>query len=184
MRRYIMIRLIMCVSVLVCLHFAAFFTYASETHSCADGRHEYESRILHINTEYEDGQVENTCVRCGHSYIEILPATGHTFGEWEVIKEATNTETGLESRQCTDCNRVYERVIPVVKTTVKPIESTLVANLADPPAVQPKPNAMDYVLVGSISGVWAYTFLMLWYNGLVINWDKRERLKKRKGKRN
>lgn len=184
MKRYIIFRLVMYMSVLIYLHFAAFSVHAADTYSCAEGRHEYESVLLQINTEFEDGQVRNTCVQCGYSYIEALPATGHTFSDWEIVSEATDTETGIESRQCVGCGRVYSRTLPVKKTPIFLPEKAITPEIGEVPVTDWKPNAMDYLLVGSISGVWAYTFLMLWYNGLVINWDKRERLKRRKRKEN
>ena len=39
-----------------------------------------------------------TCRNCGHIYKgNEVDATGHTWGEWEVIKEATITETGKKN---------------------------------------------------------------------------------------
>lgn len=46
---------------------------------------------------------------------EIIPALGHTWGEWQVTKAATHTETGVETRYCTrDASHMQTREIPVI----------------------------------------------------------------------
>ena len=40
------------------------------------------------------------------------PALGHDWGEWTVVKEATEEADGLEQRTCKRCKEVEERVIP------------------------------------------------------------------------
>ena len=46
----------------------------------------------------EKGYTTYTCRNCGHSYKgNEVDATGHTWGEWKVIKEATTTETGKKN---------------------------------------------------------------------------------------
>ena len=42
----------------------------------------------------------------------IEPALGHNWGEWKVIKEATEDEDGLERRECARCHETEERAIP------------------------------------------------------------------------
>ena len=56
------------------------------------------------------------CALCGmelsRTHVETA-ATGHTWGEWEVIKQATTSEEGLMRRTCTnDPSHVEEEVIP------------------------------------------------------------------------
>ena len=43
------------------------------------------------------------CTVCGQILVaqEIINSTGHVFGQWVVVKEATRTEGGLETRICT-----------------------------------------------------------------------------------
>ena len=56
------------------------------------------------------------CQVCGAELSRatvVVPATGHIPGEWEVVKEATETEDGLEHRCCTVCGEVLEtHIIP------------------------------------------------------------------------
>ena len=42
----------------------------------------------------------------------ILPALGHSFGEWVVVREATDSEDGEEQRTCSVCGKVESRAIP------------------------------------------------------------------------
>ena len=57
----------------------------------------------------EDGLTEGShCSVCGKNVKkgEIIPAKGHTAGEWQVIKVATTTEEGLLIKKCTVCKTV------------------------------------------------------------------------------
>ncbi len=47
---------------------------------------------------------------------ETIPAKGHTFGEWTVVKEATEEETGLKERVCA-CGEKETEVIPKLEPT-------------------------------------------------------------------
>lgn len=134
-----------------------FFTYevgyADVTYSCENGFHEFESHVRVLNTEDTQGEVENVCVRCGYSYIEYLPATGHEYGEWETVDEDAQTRIQTQKRICRQCYRSEFREI----------------------AMKPKwqANQMDYLLSAAIMGIWGYGALALWYDSLVINWYKK-----------
>ena len=56
------------------------------------------------------------CTGCGYEFsreTKTVDAIGHTWGEWEVIQQATTEETGLMRRVCqNDPSHVEERVIP------------------------------------------------------------------------
>ena len=52
------------------------------------------------------------CEDCGETIsTEVIPATGHSFGEWTVTKEATCFEDGEETRTCSVCQAVETRPI-------------------------------------------------------------------------
>lgn len=60
----------------------------------------------------EDGSKTVVCEDCGETLsTEVIPATGHSFGEWTVTKEATCFEDGEESRTCPVCKYVETRPI-------------------------------------------------------------------------
>ena len=54
------------------------------------------------------------CTTCGAlvSLGEIIPATGHSFGEWEVTLEPTCFIHGLKTRTCANCGETETEVIP------------------------------------------------------------------------
>lgn len=62
--------------------------------------HTYESQVV-APTCTKDGYTKYTCTCCNNSYIaDMVPATGHTFGDWTVTKAATCMENGEETRIC------------------------------------------------------------------------------------
>ena len=66
-------------------------------------KHDYKEEVT-APTCTEKGFTTYTC-ECGESYTDNeVAATGHTYGEWEVVKEATETEKGLKERKCVNCD--------------------------------------------------------------------------------
>lgn len=62
--------------------------------------HSYSS-VVTAPTCTERGYTTYTC-GCSDSYIaDYVDASGHRFGDWETVKEATTTEEGLQERTCT-----------------------------------------------------------------------------------
>ena len=96
-------------------------------------------------TETETGLKERTCSECGFKETEEIPTIAHehkagsewkndatshwnecscgekmnvadhTFGEWNVTKEATETEKGLKERTCSVCGYKETEDIPVTQ---------------------------------------------------------------------
>ena len=64
----------------------------------------------------KDGVRTTTCTVCGEEYTEVIPATGHQYGAWKVIKEATETAEGLRERICSVCGEKESEIIPVLST--------------------------------------------------------------------
>ena len=68
-------------------------------------------------THTASGTKEVVCSTCGEQLqVETLPATGHTFGAWEVVRPATCTEPGEEMRRCS-CGATESREIAVTEHT-------------------------------------------------------------------
>lgn len=44
-----------------------------------------------------------------------VPATGHSYGDWAIIREAICTEDGLKQRTCTVCGTMEEETIPMTE---------------------------------------------------------------------
>lgn len=103
----------------------------------------------------EDGYVKDVCTACGFAVnTEVVKATGHNPGEWEVSKEATYDEEGLKVKKCTVCGEVLEsEKIPVVEkeTTTTTTETTTTAT-TEAPEPEKKSNTALIVIL-SVIGV-------------------------------
>lgn len=65
-----------------------------------------------------------TCSECGKCFSDskgtteiskdsvTVPATGHSYGEWTITKEATATSEGTRTRRCTKCGNKETETIP------------------------------------------------------------------------
>ncbi len=59
------------------------------------------------------GFTKETCIYCGVSHAHsYMPALGHSYGEWETVKEPTCTDSGTQSRMCIRCDDKQTRSIP------------------------------------------------------------------------
>lgn len=89
----------------------------SRCENCGDEKTEVLEKVAHDyqTTETEptctaDGTITYTCKKCGDTYTEAgKKATGHTAGEWTVIKAAQVGVEGEQVKYCTSCNQVVER---------------------------------------------------------------------------
>ena len=71
----------------------------------------------------EDGQIAYTCKFCGLvDKVEDFVATGHSYGKWYVVKEATETQEGRQLHVCTECGVVEYEIIPVIGADVPATE--------------------------------------------------------------
>jgi len=48
---------------------------------------------------------------CGEEYSEIIEITGHSWSEWVVKTEPTETEKGTQTRQCSFCGKTEAQSI-------------------------------------------------------------------------
>ena len=86
--------------------------------------HDYVAVVTPPNCT-EKGYTTYTCRNCSHSYKgNEVDATGHTWGEWKVIKEATTTETGKKERVCERCDYKEIAVISMISNEEQPTTST------------------------------------------------------------
>ena len=86
--------------------------------------HDYVAVVTPPNCT-EKGYTTYTCRTCSHSYKgNKVDATGHTWGEWKVIKEATTTETGKKERVCERCDYKEIAVISMISNKEQPTTST------------------------------------------------------------
>ncbi len=78
--------------------------------------HDYIAHEAQEPTCEESGwEAYQTCSRCEYSTYCELPAYGHVWGEWSVTKSASCTETGVETRVCSnDASHKETREIAVL----------------------------------------------------------------------
>ena len=90
-----------------------------------------EAKQEHTEHVWNDGEVQKeatcteegsklyTCIVCGDSKTEVIPAAGHNYStEWTIDKEATTTEEGSKSHHCTVCgDKADITVIPKLENT-------------------------------------------------------------------
>ena len=79
------------------------------------GNHTYASKVTQEKTCVLPEITTYTCETkgCGESYIQIsADPTGHSFGEWKVTKEPTETENGEQVRKCNNCDETETAPIP------------------------------------------------------------------------
>ncbi len=74
--------------------------------------HQYTAVVTEPTCTAE-GYTTYSCI-CGDSYVDQkVSAKGHSWGEWEITKPATETETGLKQHTCTVCAVTEDEKIPV-----------------------------------------------------------------------
>ena len=64
----------------------------------------------------EAGYTRVYCTICGQLISEtIIPATGHTAGDWEIVTPATANTAGLKVKRCTVCQTIVkqETILPL-----------------------------------------------------------------------
>lgn len=78
--------------------------------------HNYTSKVTTQPTCTENGTRTYTC-SCGASYTETISATGHSWSNWKVTKEATENSTGTKQRSCSTCKKVETKTIDKLEHT-------------------------------------------------------------------
>ena len=69
----------------------------------------------HSFGHYEDNGDGTHSYVCNGECTEVKSTRAHRFNEWELIRPATDTQTGLLRQECMDCGAKNEKVIPKVE---------------------------------------------------------------------
>jgi len=64
------------------------------------------------------GTMTYTC-SCGQTKIETIPATGHSWSDWTVTKQATDSEKGMKQRTCEACGEAQTLEIEIQKAEIR-----------------------------------------------------------------
>lgn len=98
--------------------------------------HKGDTEIVIPPTEEYDGFAVKRCETC-YDVLEIIPLSNeqlcseHTFGEWNVEKEASCAETGFRERNCSVCGHTEYEVIDSVPHTYGEWQVTKEATCAE-----------------------------------------------------
>ena len=83
-------------------------TYTSDTVSAKN--HSYTSQVVKSTCETQ-GYTVHKCA-CGKTYTDsVTQPAGHTWGKWKTVKEATETNEGLEERACSVCSKKEQQAV-------------------------------------------------------------------------
>ncbi len=99
----------------------------SKKHSCINCGFEEETVITadHVwdtktttdkePTCTEEGSKSIHCTKCDEKKeVQLIPANGHDWSEWETVKASTSSENGLEKRYCFVCGVVEENELDLL----------------------------------------------------------------------
>ena len=131
--------------------------------------HHYVSKVTKEATCTEEGQITYTCTATNgtcdkKTYTEVIPKKAHSYGDWVIEKEATETETGLKRRTCSVCGDKQIEVIPKKGSTDTP----------DVPAPSEGSYVQNFTADGKTSNFYAITGNLatnkgtVTYNGLTL----------------
>ncbi|MBE6932816.1 MAG: hypothetical protein E7464_05515 [Ruminococcaceae bacterium] len=81
------------------------------TNMKSDTVHNYKDTIVVEGNCIEPGYTKEVC-GCGESYVSGLIPSGHQWGSWTVVQQATATTDGSKVRSCSVCGRKETEVIP------------------------------------------------------------------------
>lgn len=78
----------------------------------ATGDHQYMIIIVSVPSCTQKGEDKYSC-KCGYSYSIYYNELGHSHWSWEIIRNPTLTEEGIEQRGCYTCGELETRPIPI-----------------------------------------------------------------------
>ena len=94
----------------------------------ATGEHTWDNGTVTAEpTETEPGERTYTCVICGKTKTEAIPATGPHLHDWDdgtVTTEPTETTPGVRTYTCRSCGKTKTEVIPATGPVVCPGDAT------------------------------------------------------------
>lgn len=92
--------------------------------------HNYSNWQTLDATCVSEGMMWRNCLECNKLEQVVLSKTGHSYGEWTEVKEATYTSQGSEKRICKNCPEFEERPTPTLDPT--PLVEKVIQNLEIP----------------------------------------------------
>ena len=72
-----------------------------------------------------EGSKSHHCSRCGDKAdITVIPANGHSYGDWYEIKKPTCTTTGTDEHKCSVCQHTETKTVNALGHTEETIQGT------------------------------------------------------------
>ena len=107
----------------------------------------------------DEGVQSVHCLNCDARKEETaLPATGeHTWGEWQVEREATSEESGVMSRACAVCGKTQSQELPVLTPEPEPEEEHFNQELESSPALAEQEKEESVASAETASAVFSAT---------------------------
>lgn len=93
--------------------------------------HSYEETVTAPACE-KDGAKTYTCA-CGDSYADLLPATGHSWGQWATVKEPTTSAEGTSRRECGKCSATESKTLPKLTVNEPPHQHSYTGKITKNP---------------------------------------------------
>ncbi len=83
-------------------------------------KEECSHKLKHITVPASctvNGMEYDLCTECGDTFnSKVIAASGHSWGNWYVSKQPTESADGEETRKCTKCSEIETRKIEKLKT--------------------------------------------------------------------
>lgn len=99
----------------------------SNTHTESAHKHKYTEYLM-APTCTHNGVIHHTC-ECGDQYDRSeIPATGHTWADWRITKEATEVAEGTSARTCSACGATEKKSIPIIVPEHKHSFNSVITN--------------------------------------------------------
>ncbi len=78
-------------------------------------KHEWDSGTITLEpTCTSDGIQTFSCTECQKKMTKTIPAKGHSFGAWKIVKQATYQASGLKEQVCSHCGEPRQETIPAL----------------------------------------------------------------------
>ena len=112
--------------------------------------HEYEWVYNNDAACEKNGTETGTCKHCHTTVIreKADTALGHDLGEWNVIKDATTTETGIKERHCARCDYKETETIPVISKPAQSNDNNSDKDNANSDTIKESPKTGDQTNAG------------------------------------
>lgn len=112
-----------------------------------------EGNVVKEATCGETGEISYTCLTCGETRTQPIPATGeHTWNEGEITTEPTCTGSGIKTFTCTTCGETHEEEVEALGHDYQDVPDSAIAASCfdDGKEADQKCSRCDDVITGEV----------------------------------